>query len=97
MEHLKLLFSYLNIHYHYYENGDTLQRTFPMVMGNHFHQVEFDRTGSPLDGLQKNTLLNSTSTGNLAYMQAGTGLFTYVKLPESITDFSLENKSSSHF
>lgn len=80
------------VHYHYVQDGDTLNRTYQMLLGNRFHQIEVDRTGSPLASLAKNTLLSSESTNNIAYLQAGTGLYTYVKIPDDITTFSLANK-----
>lgn len=80
------------VHYHYVVDGDTTIRAFQMLTGNHFHQLEVDRTGSPLEGLAKNTLLSSQTTGNKSYVQAGAGLYTYVKVEDAIKNFSLANK-----
>ncbi|MFT5617429.1 MAG: hypothetical protein ACI85I_000651 [Arenicella sp.] len=86
-------FSSINIYYHYISGGDTLNASILLLFAKRFHQLEQDLSGTPLALLSPTNPITSTSSNNLAYIQSGVGIYTYLKFNDSeINEFSFTNK-----
>ncbi|MDD4033292.1 MAG: DUF4270 family protein [Bacteroidales bacterium] len=55
---------------------------FPLENALHFNQVLFDRSGTPLEKLNKKSAeIESSETGNMAFVQGLSGIFTRIEFP----------------
>ena len=74
--------------------GDIFQQTsfdFGVTnTGYQFNHIEYDRSGTALASMQKLQTVPSSLTGNVSYVQAGTGLVTRLDFP-SLKNFFLIN------
>ncbi len=85
--------SSIRVHYHYVLNGDTVNTDLILLFAKRFHQLEQDFSGSPLASLTPSNPIASTANNNLAYMQPGAGIYTFMKFNDSeINGFSFNSK-----
>ncbi len=81
----------IRVYFHYINDGDTINSTINMFTAVRFHQIESDRTGTPLENLSKTRPINSESMDNQGAVQAGTGITSHIRFPSAILDFGLNN------
>jgi hypothetical protein len=71
--------------YYKKSQGDLLKRTFQdftiTSQTYQFNHIETDRSGTALSGIQPGKGISSLVTGNVSYLQAGTGLVTRLDFP----------------
>jgi hypothetical protein len=81
----------MRLYYHYIDVDDTVSLTLPLYMGLYFHQLEADRSGTPLAALTQENPLSSAALGNQMATQAGHNVLTRIVMPD-LSEYSLINK-----
>jgi hypothetical protein len=72
----------LHYHYKYLGRGDHIISIIPNSILQ-FNHIDQDKTGTLIENLPpQNGLLNSTNTGNIAFMQGITGISTILEFPD---------------
>ena len=82
----------LRIYYKRLINGvlKNMHIDFTINNGYQFNNIQYDRSGTALSGLQPYQAIPSTATGNTCYVQTGTGLVTRLDFP-SVKSFFANN------